>query len=115
PAAGADSDESDTGEGQACADPERSGQICAKKCDRDQPHEHRARTEEERDGRGVSELEAVDEAELVHEDHRRCDADVDPVVPRYPERAVTPPRVDPEDGDGDEVPNGRVGERKPAV
>jgi hypothetical protein len=62
-----------------------------------------------------SEFEAVHEAELVQEDHRRRDADVDPVLARDAERALAPPGVDPEDGDRREVADAGVRERQPTV
>src|SRR5215471_8933446 len=63
----------------------------------------------------MRELEGVDEAELVQEDHECRDADIDPVRARDPERTLPPPGVGPEDGDRDEVTNRRVRERQPTV
>ena len=72
PAAGAGRDQRDAGERQAGADPERpaAGRACRKTIEIS-PTNIGHRAEEQRHRRGVRELEAVDEAELVHEDHRR--------------------------------------------
>src|SRR5256886_4728967 len=63
----------------------------------------------------MSELDAVDERELVQEDHQRREEHQAEVRPGDPERPLAPVRERPEERDRDEVANRPVRERFPAV
>ncbi len=82
---------------------------------REQPDEDRSRPEEECDRRRMAELEAVDEAELVEEDHQPREQDELDVFPGDPERALAVVREAPEEHDRGEVADRPVGKGRPAV
>src|SRR5256885_1886467 len=83
-----DRDERYSGERQYGADPEGARQPREPEDERDDRDEDRRRPEQERHRRRPRELEAVDEGDLIGEDHRRRDGDEVPILPRDPERAL---------------------------
>jgi len=70
-----DGDQRDAAERDSGADPERARKVLQAKRERDQPDEDRRRAEQQADRRRMRELQAVDEAELVQEDHQRGEKD----------------------------------------
>src|SRR5579862_7633574 len=107
--------EADAGEGYRGAEPEGAGEMLEPERERDQADEHRGRPEQERDRRGMCELDPVDEGDLVEEDHQRREEDQPEVASLDPKRAFPAVREDPEEDDRGEIADRPVRERRPAV
>ena len=113
--AGARRDEADADERDGGGEPEAAAHAARARRRRDEADEDRRRAEDQRHGRGRGLVDRVDEADLVHEDHRRGDRDERRSRRGDPERALARPGEEPEERRRRRVADRRVRERLEAV